>query len=143
MRVAWDNGNIDPGLVNASDGVNMSPLDLMNYELAAHQQAPYTPQIDTASISGAKQGAHAFELAGFPSRSAGFMAAAISYTTDWSDPESLQLEQWAEQMRLENPRAYGLLMAPGSSPRHMQQAMNELAGMELPNLSALAQYLTA
>ena len=71
------------------------------------------------------------------------MAAAISYTTDWSDPESLQLEQWAEQMRLENPRAYRLLMAPGSSPRHMQQAMNELAGMELPNLSALAQYLTA
>src|SRR5210317_37713 len=142
-RVAWDSGIIDPDLVNVSDSLNMSPLDVMNYELAAHRQAPYTPQIDTASISGAKQGAHAFELAGFPSRSAGFMAAAISYTTDWRDPQSLQLEQWAEQMRLENPRAYRLLMAPGSSPRHMQQAMNELAGMELPDLSALAQYLTA
>lgn len=142
-KVSWENGVLDRGFINAADSVNMSPLDLINYELAAHQEAPYKPKVDTASISNPKQGAHAFELAGFPSRSAGYLSAAISALTDWSDPQSIELEQWAEQMRLENPRAYRLLMNPNSSDRHMQLAVNELLGPNVPNLSALAQYLTA
>jgi hypothetical protein len=142
-KAAWDAGMLDPELVNASESVNMSPLDLMNYELAAHQQAPYKPKVDAASISGAKQGTHAFELAGFPPRSAGYLSAAVSSMTDWSDPEGLDLEQWAEQMRLLNPRAYRLLMSPNSSNRHMQYALTELIGPDIPDLSALAQYLSA
>jgi len=142
-KTAWESGTIDRNFINASNSVNMSPLDLINYELAAHQEAPYKPKVDTASISGPKQGAHAFELAGFPSRSAGYLSAAISAITDWSDPQSIELEKWAEQMRLENPRAYRLLMNPNSSDRHMQLAVSELLGPDIPNLSALAQYLTA
>lgn len=139
----WEQYGVNPELEALSNDLNISPLKLLNEQLVARGEEPYTPpapkEVKFASTN-IKFGVTAFEKVGFPKTAAVYLAATVAEVTGWEDGDSLKIETWAEEMRLRDPVAFETLMRPNESRRRINGAITRLFG-EIPNVAIYANYL--